>query len=208
VVIVATGGQPQFPPLEHGEDLVATSWDVLSGDVLPTGDVLLFDDNGTHSAMSAAELLARRPGVELEIVTPERMLGIGVGGMNFVPYAAAFNETGTRITLNQRVVAVRREGTRLVATLACDQSPHRIERVVDAVIVDHGTIAFDDLYHRLRDESTNGGAVDYPALLAGLPQAVIRNPAGQFQLFRIGDAVANRNVHAAIYDALRLCKNL
>jgi hypothetical protein len=28
---------------------------------------------------------------------------------------------------------------------------------------------------------------------------------GGFQLFRIGDAVASRNIHAAVYDALRLC---
>jgi dimethylglycine catabolism A len=26
--------------------------------------------------------------------------------------------------------------------------------------------------------------------------------------FRIGDAVAARNIHAALYDALRLCKDL
>jgi len=31
---------------------------------------------------------------------------------------------------------------------------------------------------------------------------------GKFQLFRIGDAVAARNTHAAIYDALRLVKDL
>ena len=35
-----------------------------------------------------------------------------------------------------------------------------------------------------------------------------RNPEGQFLLFRIGDAVASRNIHAAIYDALRLVKDL
>jgi hypothetical protein len=29
-----------------------------------------------------------------------------------------------------------------------------------------------------------------------------------FQLFRIGDAVASRNIHAAIFDALRLVKDL
>jgi len=27
-------------------------------------------------------------------------------------------------------------------------------------------------------------------------------------LYRIGDAVAGRNIHAAIYDALRLCKDI
>jgi hypothetical protein len=36
----------------------------------------------------------------------------------------------------------------------------------------------------------------------------VTNPAGRFQLFRIGDAVATRNTHAAIYDALRLVKDL
>jgi hypothetical protein len=36
----------------------------------------------------------------------------------------------------------------------------------------------------------------------------VRNPAGAYRLFRIGDAVAGRNVHAAVYDALRLCKDL
>ena len=33
------------------------------------------------------------------------------------------------------------------------------------------------------------------------------NPDGPYQLFRVGDAVAGRNIHAAIYDSLRLCKN-
>jgi hypothetical protein len=32
--------------------------------------------------------------------------------------------------------------------------------------------------------------------------------AGCFQLFRVGDAVAGRDIHAAIYDSLRLCKDL
>jgi hypothetical protein len=45
-------------------------------------------------------------------------------------------------------------------------------------------------------------------LIAGQPQTLLNNPAGQYQLFRIGDAVASRNIHAAIYDALRLCKDL
>ena len=34
------------------------------------------------------------------------------------------------------------------------------------------------------------------------------NPAGTYRLFRIGDAVAARNTHAAIYDALRLAKDI
>ena len=207
VVIVATGGLPQLPELEDGTDRMVSSWDVLGGDVTPTGDVLFYDDNGTHSAMSAAEAIARS-GARLEIVTPERMLGIDVGGMNHVPYARAFNETDTRVTLNQRVLAVRPEAGRLCAEIGSDHSAHRSVRHVDYVVADHGTAASADLYFELKPASSNRGEVDHAALLAGRPQSIVSNPDGGFQLFRIGDAVASRNIHAAIYDALRLLKDL
>jgi len=42
----------------------------------------------------------------------------------------------------------------------------------------------------------------------GTPQTIARNADGAYQLFRIGDAVAARNTHAAIYDALRLAKDI
>jgi 2,4-dienoyl-CoA reductase-like NADH-dependent reductase (Old Yellow Enzyme family) len=207
VVVIATGGLAKLPALEAGENLVVSSWDVLAGEAKPRGDVLLYDDDGTHSAMSAAELIARS-GARLEIVTPERTLGIEVGGLNYVPYARAFAETGTRVTLNQRVLAVTREDGRLRADLGCDASKHREHRIVDAVVVDHGTEVNADLYTELRPGSVNGGAVDYVALTQGRSQAVVRNPDGGYQLFRIGDAVAGRNIHAAIYDALRLLKDM
>ena len=44
--------------------------------------------------------------------------------------------------------------------------------------------------------------------MEGRPQSLVRNPEGTYQLFRIGDAVSSRNVHAAVYDALRLVKDL
>ena len=207
VVIVATGGLPKLPEFEEGGDLVVTTWDVLGGDVTPTGDVLLYDDNGTHSALSGAEMIARS-GANLEIVTPERMLGIEVGGMNHVPYARAFNETDTRITLNQRVMSIRPESGRLCVEIGSDQTKHRVTRHVDTVVVDHGTVVNADLYFELKPSSSNLGAVDYGAMMDGRPQSLVRNEAGTFQLFRIGDAVAGRNIHAAIYDALRLLKDV
>ncbi len=207
VVIVATGGLPQLPDLQGGEERVATSWDVLGGDVTPAGRVLFYDDNGTHSALSAAEMIARS-GADLEIVTPERMLGIEVGGMNHVPYAKAFNETETRVTLNQRVRSVRPETGELCVEIGSDQTDHRTVRHVDHVVVDYGTLPMDGLYFDLKAHSKNLGAVDYTALIEGRPQQLADNPEGTFQLFRIGDAVASRNIHAAIYDALRLVKDL
>jgi hypothetical protein len=79
---------------------------------------------------------------------------------------------------------------------------------VDQIVVNHGTIPLDELYFELKPQSKNLGEVDYDQLLSGHPQIVETNPAGIYQLFRIGDAVAARNTHAAIYDALRLSKDI
>ena len=73
---------------------------------------------------------------------------------------------------------------------------------MDQVVVNHGTRPLDELYFELKPASTNLGAVDYGDLIAGRPQSRTDNEDGRFQLFRIGDAVAARNTHAAIYDAL------
>lgn len=207
VVIIATGGLPQLPPLDRGAEHVVTTWDVISGDVTPKGQVLLYDDHGRHSALTAAEMIARS-GAELEIVTPERMLGIDIGGMNHVPYARAFNETNTRISLNQRVLSVQPELGKMCVEIGSDHSNHRVARHVDTVVVDHGTTPLDELYFELKPLSTNLGAVDYDAMLNARPQTEVRNADGSFELYRIGDAVASRNIHAAVYDALRLLKDV
>src|SRR3546814_15346489 len=55
VAIIATGGLPNTSFLPDGEDLVVTTWDILSGAAKPADDVLLFDDNGAHPGMTAAE---------------------------------------------------------------------------------------------------------------------------------------------------------
>ena len=208
VVIIATGGLPQNPTIESGGNLMINAWDVVGGDVRLRGDVILYDDDGTHSAMTTAELIARS-GAHLEVVTPERTMGVDVGGLNLVPYARAFNETDTRVTLNQRVRSVRRDDDgRLHVAIGSDHSPVRHERVVDAVVGDHGVTANDELYHELVAASSNLGELDHTAFINGAAQTVRTNPSGRYQLFRIGDAVAGRNIHAAVYDALRLCKDL
>jgi hypothetical protein len=65
----------------------------------------------------------------------------------------------------------------------------------------------DELYFQLKPLSRNLGAVAHRDLIEGRPQSIATNPEGQFKLFRIGDAVASRNIHAAIYDGLRYAKD-
>ncbi len=113
-----------------------------------------------------------------------------------------------RVTINSRLRAVRREGNHLVATIGSDYGPETTERSVDQVVVEHGTLPADELYHALVPHSVNLGEVDHAALLAGRPQTVARNPDGRFRLWRLGDAVASRNIHAAIFDALRFAKDI
>ncbi len=208
LVVVATGGIAQSPELESGDSLVTSSWDILAGAVKAEGQVLLYDDNGGHPGMSAAEVIANG-GAELELVSPERFFAPEMGGMNHVPYAKTFAEKNVRVTINTRLKSVRRDGNALVAVLGSDFSEEtQWERRVSQVVVEHGTVANDELYLELKPLSRNLGAVDYPALIARRSPLPAKNEAATFDLIRIGDAIASRNIHAAIYDALRYCSLL
>ena len=203
IVVIATGGLPSKQAIEHGAELAVTSWDILSGEVKPAEDVLLFDDNGAHPGLAAAEFVAES-GANLEIVSPERYFSPEIG-LNVVPYMKVFEAHGVRITTMTRVRALRRQGNKLAATLWSPYAEHDTgERLVDQVIVENATLPAADLYCDLKPRSSNAGRLDYDALLAGEPQP---DTGAGFRLYRIGDAVASRNIHAAIYDALRLCKD-
>ncbi len=204
VVIIATGGLPHTDVLSSGNELVASSWDILSGDVKPGRNVLLFDDAGDHSALQAAEVIAAT-GAKVEIMTPDRSFAPEVMAMNLVPYMRSLQKLDVTFTVTYRLQSVRRDGDNLVASVGSDYGGVNKERRVDQVVVNHGTLPLDDLYFELKPQSVNEGAVNYTALLAGQPQSGSSTSAGRFQLFRIGDAVSARNTHAAIFDALRLC---
>lgn len=207
VVIVATGGLPETEVLAAGNDLVVSAWDILSGDVKPGVQVLLYDDAGDHTAMQAAQLLAES-GAMVEVMTPDRSFAPEVMGMNLVPYMRAMQEKAVTFTVTYRLQAVERDGNRLRAVIGSDYSREvRQERSFDQIVVNHGTQPLAQIYFDLKPLSENLGAVNYDALIEGRPQAMNGGPAG-FQLFRIGDAVEARNTHAAIYDALRLMKDV
>ena len=204
VVFVATGGMPNSDVPAEGTSLVRDTWDLLDGSLKPSGDVLFFDDHGGHQALDAVEALLER-GCRVEYVTPERTIGVDVGSMNSPVYLRLFAEHDVRLSMPYYLRAVRKSPNgRLEATLWSEYADREITREVDHVIVDHGTLPVDDLYTELVAGSINGGAVDHDALIAGRPQELVRNPDGAYRLYRIGDAVTSRNIHAAIYDALRL----
>jgi N-methyl-L-proline demethylase len=204
VVIVATGGLPQKDILAYGNELTVSAWDILSGDAKPGAHVLIYDDAGDHVALQAAQKLAEA-GSKVEIMTRDRSFSPEVMGMNLVPYMRALQDKEVTFTVTYSLTGVTRDGNRLRAEIDSDYMKIGKMAQYDQVVVNHGTAALADLYFDLRPGSVNLGAVDYEALIAGRPQARTGGPEG-FQLFRIGDAVEARNIHAAIYDALRLIR--
>ncbi|MGQ0609572.1 MAG: oxidoreductase [Paracoccaceae bacterium] len=204
VVIVATGGLPEKDILKFGNDLTVSAWDILSGDVKPGTNVLLYDDAGDHAALQAAQVLAEA-GAEVEVMTPDRSFAPEVMAMNLVPYMRALQDKAVTFTVTYRLTGVAREGNRIKATIDSDYMKLGKTALYDQVVVNHGTQPNADIYFALKPLSENLGAVDYDALIALQPQAMAGGPAG-FRLYRIGDAVEARNIHAAIYDALRLVR--
>ncbi len=207
VVIIATGGLPDTEVLSKGNDLVVSSWDIISGDVKPGSNVLVYDDAGDHAGLQAAELIAQS-GAKVEIMTPDRAFAPEVMAMNLVPYMRSMQKLDTTFTVTYRLEAVEKQGNQLVAHLGSDYGGVAKQRIVDQIVINHGTIPLDDIYFDLKPGSSNHGEMSHDQLLTDQPQSVVRNPDGAYQLFRIGDAVSARNTHAAIYDALRLLKDV
>jgi N-methyl-L-proline demethylase len=206
VVIVATGGLPEKDVLFNGNDLTVSAWDILSGDAKPGASILLYDDAGDHTAMQAAQLLAEAGSV-VEVMTPDRSFAPEVMGMNLVPYMRALQNKAVTFTVTWRLHSVERDGNRLSAVIGSDYSDVRQTRSFDQIVVNHGTQPNAQIYFDLKPLSENLGAVDQNALIAGRAQTGGAGPKA-FRLYRIGDAVAARNIHAAIYDALRLVKDV
>ena len=206
-VIVATGGFPDTNGFEAGADLIVSAWDILSGDIKPGQNVLLYDEVGDHSALQAADKIAQS-GAHLEILTPDRSFAPEMMGVNLVPYMRSLQDKDVLFTVARRLLSVSRDGNYLKANIGTDYSDHWYTKNYDQIIVNKGVVPMDDLYFDLKPLSNNFGEVNYEALITGNPQNILTNPDGAFQLFRIGDAVSGRNIHAAIYDALRLVREI
>lgn len=209
VVIVATGGIAHTMLYETAHDLplAVTSWDILSGDVASGSDILIYDEAGDHAGLQAAEV-ALAAGARIEIMTPDRSFAPEVMAMNLSRYMKSLQHDDVRFTIAQRLVGLKRAGNRLQASIGTDYSDRVTLGEYDQVVVNYGTMPLDELYFDLRPLSRNAGAVDHASLIDGRAQDISTNGDGAFQLFRIGDAVSSRNTHAAIYDALRLVKDL
>jgi 2,4-dienoyl-CoA reductase-like NADH-dependent reductase (Old Yellow Enzyme family) len=203
VVVVATGGVPDILPVDGAEHCVNV-WDILTDQVATQQDVLVYDGMGRHEAVSTALHLAER-GHAVQFVTLDDNVGVEMPYPDRTIYRKRFAETGVRVTLDQQLLTVRPVGNRLEATFRHELTGAISTQTAAQVIVERGTAPVVELFEALRPFSGNDGFTEIEPLLAGAPQP---RPRPGFELHRIGDAVTSRNVHAAMYDALRLCMAL
>ena len=206
VVLVATGGYPSLPEIS-GQPLLTSSWQVLSGEARVTGAVLVFDEVGDHAAAVCAEVLSHA-GCEVSLITPDRLMTHDLGPTNSAVVLRELAKQKVSFECFQDLHSVESINGRKQVTFRHVLTGELDTRVYDAVVVENGTVPLDDIYHALKHESRNAGEIDHAAMVSGEFPYVETNAQGKYLLARLGDAVAGRNIHAALYDALRHCKDL
>jgi len=211
IVVLATGGRShtgENPNWRVDEGLAVSSWDILSGKVAPGKNVLVYDGISAHAGAGTADFIASR-GNLVEIVTPDVKVGDDVGGTTFPIFYRRMYSQGVVMTPNYWLDAVTREGDKLIATIRNEYTEELEEREVDQVVIENGIVPNDGLYWELKERSLNQGVTDVHRLFAAEPQPRLDQAfePGEFLLFRVGDCVSMHNIHAAIYDSLRLCKD-
>ena len=201
LVVIATGGMPEPLDIEGGE-LALSSWDVLSGEPV-SGDILLFDDRGDQQAGVAAEFMADN-GANVFYVTPDHSALFELGPTNSAVVMRELYKRGVQFETHIELASIQKRDGRLVASLRNVLSKQVRERDVDHVVTEGALMSMTDVYDELVAESRNGGALDVRALASGKVVLPKVNPVGNFDLFRVGDTVSSRNIHAAIYDSARI----
>ncbi|MCX5517298.1 NADH:flavin oxidoreductase [Kaistia defluvii] len=211
IVVLATGGASHSGDVAGwgvADGLAVSSWDILSGRVEPARNVLVYDAVSTHAGAGVADYLATRGGT-VEIVTPDVKIADDVGGTTFPIFYRRLYAMDVVMTPNHWLDRVYAEGDKKIAVLRNEYTEALEERAVDQVVIENGILPNDALYWALKEGSLNRGQVDVARLFAAEPQpALAEDLSGdRYLLYRVGDCISQHNIHGAIYDALRLCKD-
>jgi 2,4-dienoyl-CoA reductase-like NADH-dependent reductase (Old Yellow Enzyme family)/thioredoxin reductase len=199
-VFIATGGLP----LEQnfaGAELAVSSWDILSGEVRPGKDVLICDGSGRHAAVSCADHLSAL-GHRVIFATIDDRAATEMGYTERVVFRKRLYQQGVETLPDMRISTLRRDGDRLVAMLTNELTGKTQEIEADQVMVEAGTEPLAEVFDELQEQSSNKGITDVDAMAAWAAQPEPEKDG--FTLYRIGDAVTSRSIHAAILEAYRI----
>ena len=210
IVVVATGGLPNTASSARASDLVASGWDVLSGQVgtLRRGPGLRRERPASGAQRGRVPGQPRR--AKVTFVVPDRMPAVELGATNSAQFMKALYAAGVRFVPDLALRGVRRDGNRLVATL--QEHVHRAARGAARPTMSWSSTARcrpTSSITRSRLARATTARSTWRPCSTGRPQALDRTiRTARYQLFRVGDAVASRNIHAAIYDSLAALQEL
>jgi mycofactocin system FadH/OYE family oxidoreductase 2 len=188
VVVVATGARPARPywvpasPPE-GAPGICDVRDVLDGAAHPQGRVIVFDELGFHQATGTAELLADH-GCLVEIVTPGMVVGQDLGiTLDLETWWLRATKKSIAAITDTMIIGVVPGGvtTQHLATGTVGR------RGADWVVLAAQQAPADELYFALK-ELHRSGAPELHAL----------------EIHRVGDCLAPRRAHAAVFDGDRI----
>jgi len=205
IVVIATGGVPRELTIEGGE-YSKSIWEIFETNDL-VGDLLIFDDRGDHHAAVAAEVAQSR-GAKVTIATPDRTPVFELGPTNYAVVMRSLYRIGTEFRPDTDLVLICSTENRLKARLRNTLTGGLDDVVFDRIFHETGTEPNDALFFDLRSHSLNDGELDISSVAKASPTYPTTNPQGRFVLFRIGDAVSSRNIHAALHDAIRICSDI
>jgi hypothetical protein len=184
VVIVATGSSPQKSgfspslPLRDempgvDQDNVCTVWDILEDRVEVKGKNILFiDDDAAHETYATADYVAEA-GAKVQIVTRLYHAGMDLTPVHdIIPYYRRLYEKGASFISLHIVKEIEGNTAVLYNVYAPDRE--KILKNIDLFVLSMGKDANEAIYKELKGK---------------VPE-----------LYRIGDAVAPRKIHYAIWD--------
>ncbi len=208
VVIVATGGIPLLDDLE-GHEHCRSVMDALTEQPPADGKVLVYDGTGRHNAYVCAERYAAA-GLAVTLATLDGQLGLELGGRgDDIVWRRRMIELGVEVLHDVRLIRVALEARRHSSTFVHELTGRDLVLASDLVVIERGMWPVSEVYADLKSASVNDGDLDLERFARGQRQDW--PPAGgdkRFELYRIGDANASRDIHAAIYEAFRLCRLL
>ena len=202
-IILATGGLPNINSVKGNADIFST-WDILGGKKLE-GLTFIHDQIGKNISLTAADYLSDY-GSEVILNTPDASIGMEAMRMEISPFMKRFYKKGVNLKVDHDVIEVVKDKNRLNVILRNIHTGEIESMIVDHFVLEAGTLPNDSLFYKLNKLSLNKGIIDLDAMVNGKAQPNFEGDG--FHIYRVGDAVNSRDVHCAILDSLRICKDL
>ena len=203
-VVVATGGVPDIDWIE-GAGLCTSVWDAITGVVPLANRLVIYDGTGRHPGPQVLEQ-ALQAGSDAILVSRDAQICQELTYADRLVWKRRLYDHEAPMHFDLRLVRVERHANQLLATFKNVITGRLQAFSAEQVVIEHGTVPAAEIYHELRGGSWNNGITDIDSLLKIESQPRLQE--GSYELHRIGDAVASRNVHAAMLDAIRICRAL